>query len=336
MSSKMVILALLLLNMGCATAHSPVRRSFSVQYDGSVNELYDEGEPAGMIETQPDASAPKSSMRRAAGPPEVDESLSEGSTDGEAAASAGQSTPVTTFWLTNNNRCVQSTNGDLSPTPVETCSSSTGCHMGSDATPSADGSSSISDLMDACATSNGKMGGAFTCVAVRMKGNECDGCTGLETYGSWYPKAYWAGTTHKIVADSNCQGLATPAPTPAPTPATPAPTPAPTPAAPFTKMAESGWCSAANGQEWRSTNFDYTDQGTTCTAKCASETSCIGFWQYVSPSQWAGTCTMFSTSADFSGPGFGTTYDRQSKSYATSSADFTLSPVANCECWTRV
>jgi len=102
------------------------------------------------------------------------------------------------------------------------------------------------------------------------------------------------------------------------------------------KMAGSGWCSAGNSQEWKSTHFHYSAARTTCQAQCESELFCIGFWMYVSPSTWAGqTCTMFSSIGSFSGQGYGAVYDRNGKGPASSSSDFILQPVANCECWKR-
>lgn len=104
------------------------------------------------------------------------------------------------------------------------------------------------------------------------------------------------------------------------------------------KMAGSGWCSAGDNEEWKGQKFDAQGQGTTCEAKCGADPQCIGFWQYVAPSQWAdGSCTMFhSGSGEFSGEGFGITYDRQSKGPASDGGSFILAPKANCECWRKM
>lgn len=102
------------------------------------------------------------------------------------------------------------------------------------------------------------------------------------------------------------------------------------------KMPESGWCGVTGGtdnEEWRSTS--YTGDSAACEAKCLAEPTCIGYWQHVAPSQYAGHCTMFSSSGDFSGAGFGALYDRSGRGHASSSSDFVLRAVANCECWTK-
>jgi hypothetical protein len=108
----------------------------------------------------------------------------------------------------------------------------------------------------------------------------------------------------------------------------------------YTKMAGSGWCSAGIGsnghyREWKATMFYSPDHGTTCKAKCNTEPTCVGFWQYVSPSPSQGSCGMFSSTGSFSGGGYGLTYDRNGMGPASSGSVFILAPVANCECWQR-
>ena len=96
-----------------------------------------------------------------------------------------------------------------------------------------------------------------------------------------------------------------------------------------------GWCSAGSNQEWKGRRF--TGNPAACKAKCESEATCIGYWQYVHPSPSAGTCTMFATSGYLSGTGFSTKYDRNGRGNAASAADFILAHTSrtNLECWTK-
>ena len=89
-----------------------------------------------------------------------------------------------------------------------------------------------------------------------------------------------------------------------------------------------GWCSVDGrvaGGEWRCQKFAGTPDA--CAAKCLQEgDNCIGYWLYRWPAKWAGTCTMFASSTDFVGDGFGTVYDHHGKGFASGPEDFVLAP----------
>merc|ERR1712100_797771 len=82
-----------------------------------------------------------------------------------------------------------------------------------------------------------------------------------------------------------------------------------------------GWGSAGGNREWAGIRF--SGSPAECEWECLSrrppehESICLGYWQFVSPSPYAGSCTIFGSGPNyFTGAGYGLTYNRHGKGFA--------------------
>lgn len=107
---------------------------------------------------------------------------------------------------------------------------------------------------------------------------------------------------------------------------------------PMVKLPGDGWCApeASGAKEFRQQAYIFQEGEMDCHEKCVSESTCVGFWHYRFPSQFARReCTMLSSGPDFSGSQFGTIWDRNSVGFAPGPESLVVSHIAANECWVK-